>query len=165
MPYRFGLALLAAGLLCVLLLLFLRRNLSAEAKRGPRWKKKLVLAGILALTSMGFLAGTSCQTCYMTTCYEPARSVFAQQSMERLSDRLPLLERFAAEEKLKREVVEKTLASVEEDIAILEDEDVYFDRFTDAERDEARALREKVKALVERIRARLATEKSPPAPR
>lgn len=61
MPYRavyLGLGLL--GILAVLLLIVLRADLRRHCTVGPRWKRRLVGAGLLLLGSMGFGADLGC---------------------------------------------------------------------------------------------------------
>ncbi|HUT36499.1 MAG TPA: hypothetical protein VNE39_23630 [Planctomycetota bacterium] len=58
----------------------------------------------------------------MATCYEPMAFTPVQDSMARLTARLPLLEKLAAAGRVQPQVVAKVLLSVERDIATLADE-------------------------------------------
>ena len=90
------------------------------------------------------------------TCYEPMSLNFQEiESVGRLSQQLPLLEKLAAAETLKPEVVEKVLGRIEEDLARLDDADV-IEQLPPAERRSAPKVRDQVKRQVQRIRARLA---------
>lgn len=63
MPYRaYHVVLGVAGAVAVLVLVILRSNLDHQARTGPRWKRRLVNAGLLLLAAMGFgsAAGGGC---------------------------------------------------------------------------------------------------------
>ena len=64
MPIRaVGITLLALGFAAVLILFLIRRDPRASAERGPRWKRRLLTAGLVALSSIG-LAPAYCQAVY-----------------------------------------------------------------------------------------------------
>jgi len=89
------------------------------------------------------------------TCYSPMPMVWpAKRSMGRLADRLPLLERLAAEQRLRPEVVRRVLVAVERDLATL-DSQPEVAHLPAAERAEATKLRAAVRAALSRIRGRL----------
>jgi len=55
MPYRtIGILSGLAGLALILFLLLLRRDLERHAISGPRWKRRLVTAGLVVLAALGF---------------------------------------------------------------------------------------------------------------
>lgn len=156
MPQRvIGIIVAVAGLLFVLGLVLLRFNLRKAARTGPRWKRNLVLAGIFVLASFGLVAATSSEVGCVTMCYEIAPVGIAERSMERLSQRLSLLEKFAASEKIDREVVEKILSEVEGDIDTLKNNR---ELLSNSEQAMALELRMRAERHVLRIKARLAEE-------
>jgi hypothetical protein len=60
MPYRaYHLVLGIAGLLAVVLLVILRANVDRQARTGPRWKQRLVAAGLMVLAAFGL--GPACK--------------------------------------------------------------------------------------------------------
>lgn len=98
----------------------------------------------------------------MATCYEPMAFVPpASESMSQLADRLPLLEELAASEKLHPEVLGRALARIENHLKVLGTEDL-LGELPAHERARALALREEVRAQVERVKARLAAERGGP---
>jgi len=92
----------------------------------------------------------------LATCYLAGPMAFRHRggSIARLSERLPLLEEFAAADKLRPEVLYRTLGSVEDDLRVLGDEE-FLKRLTAGERDKALELRERVAKQVEVIRQRV----------
>jgi len=55
MPYRaYHVALGVVGVAAVLVLVILRSNLDHHARTGPRWKRRVVNAGLLLLAALGF---------------------------------------------------------------------------------------------------------------
>jgi len=86
------------------------------------------------------------------TCYWPAPLRPGHDSLQRLSDRLPLLEKLAASETLHREVVEKVLVSIEADIQTLAKEESLKEFSKAEEREKAEKTREAARAAVLRIR-------------
>ena len=90
----------------------------------------------------------------MATCYKPMMHLPAADSLKRLTTRLPLLERLAGSQKLQADVVRKTLACVEADLAVLgQQKDV--DRLSETDRAKAAEIREAVAGHVARIKARV----------
>ncbi len=60
MPYRaYHLILGIAGLLAVVLLVILRANVDQQARTGPRWKQRLLAAGLMLLAAFGL--GPACK--------------------------------------------------------------------------------------------------------
>jgi hypothetical protein len=87
------------------------------------------------------------------TCYEPMPlKVPARESLERLRERMPLLQRLAASDKLPRVALDKLLARVERDLGELEAED--------KTKPLARAERAEAKKIVRELRVRLAALKA-----
>jgi len=92
----------------------------------------------------------------LTTCYLAGPMPFRppQGSVARLSERLPLLEELAAADKLRPEVLYRTLGTVEDDLRVLGDEE-FLKRVTAQKRDKALELRERAAKQVQRIRQRV----------
>jgi len=88
----------------------------------------------------------------MATCYAPIAFTPVQNSVERLTDRLPLLEKLAGDAKLLPQVVRKVLATVERDIATLAD-DKLTSRVPEPDRLKAEEIRRSAAALVAKLRA------------
>ncbi len=60
MPYRaYHLLLGLAGVVAVAVLLLLRADVDAQARRGPRWRQRILVAGILLLAAFGL--GPACK--------------------------------------------------------------------------------------------------------
>jgi len=63
-----GIVLAALGLLLVMVLIFLRIDVHLAAKLGPKWKRKLVMAGIFGLSILGVtIPNVSCTSDNDTT--------------------------------------------------------------------------------------------------
>ncbi|MHC4663381.1 MAG: hypothetical protein ACYS8W_17110, partial [Planctomycetota bacterium] len=240
-----GILIAIAGMMVVFILVLTGFNVYLSATRGPKWKRKLLSAGIIALSMMGVtLPMTSCTdgekpeqvvTCYKIAvanppnagvveladflktwkegrkilesdrisypfdeagkknllaalqkakldvgsleskgsickataallrkdiafmiltaqsrrplemegrvkCYKMALVIPAKDGMKRLSERLPLLAKLLAQDKLNKELALKVLETIERDISILEDE-VNFKIFSDEEKERARETR------------------------
>jgi len=91
----------------------------------------------------------------MTTCYKMMPMQPSHDSFQRLSGRLPLLEKLAAAETIHPEVVEKVLVSIVADIATLAKEESLKEFATAEERQAAEKTRDAAKAAVKRIRERI----------
>jgi hypothetical protein len=161
MPQRvYGIAVAAAGLILVLFLIILRRDLKRVVDGGSNWRRSLVTAGLLALTMLG-IVGTKCgcKEEHRTQCYVdmeiPAAS--ADLAARRLSQRLSLLRQLAGSDTLEPQVVNRALATFEEDILILENEQS-LSQLTQTEK--AKAIRDEAAELVKKVRARLAEQSS-----
>lgn len=160
MPQRaIGIVVAVTGLLFVICLILMRYDIRRAARTGPRWKRNLVLAGIFVLTSLGLVSGASSVSCTPTGRLPALGVMETEISMRRLSERLALLEGFAAADRLEPEVVEEVLAMVEQDMTILEKGE-YVGGLSEAERVRAVELREKVKVHVKKIREKLKGEET-----
>jgi hypothetical protein len=78
----------------------------------------------------------------------------ARDSLSRLTNRLPLLEKLADSTTLRPDVVDKVLDTVEQDLATLDDQQMR-DGLPDEQRPQADEVREAVRAHVEEIRTKL----------
>ena len=73
MPYRaYHLLLGLAGVAAILVLLVLRADPDHHVDQGPRWKRRLVSAGLLLLASMGLGPAVGC-----TEGKDPAKSGYS----------------------------------------------------------------------------------------
>ncbi len=88
------------------------------------------------------------------SCYEAMALRPVEDSMTRLSARLPLLENLAADAKVQPHVVGKVIATVERDIATLGD-DKLTSRVPEPDRLKAESIRTAAAALVAKLRAAL----------
>ncbi|MCX5654430.1 MAG: hypothetical protein NTY65_07265 [Planctomycetota bacterium] len=89
------------------------------------------------------------------TCYAPMPFQPGRDSFNRLSDRLPLLEKLAAAVTLHPEVVEKVLESIETDIQTLSKEESLKEFAKAEEREKAEKTRDAAKASALRLRQRI----------
>ena len=89
------------------------------------------------------------------TCYKPMWMPGAKQSVGRLTERVPLLEKMAESGKLKPEVVSRALATIEADIKTLSDP-AKVKQLPEAERGAATKLRDKATETLTKIKALLA---------
>ncbi len=90
----------------------------------------------------------------MATCYEPMSLAPAQDSLKRLTDRLPLLEKLAESETLRRQVMSKVLDTVENDLAVLEKQENR-DRLPDDQKPKADEVTRAAKSYIETIKGKL----------
>jgi len=93
----------------------------------------------------------------MATCYEPVVYQPARDSLQRLSDRLAILDRLAESRSFHAEVVYKVLGTIEADLAVLGD-DKLLAGLEEDERPEAVRVRTAVRAVLWKIRTRLEGE-------
>jgi hypothetical protein len=137
-------ALMVAGVLLALALMLFGANLVRASERGPRWKRRLLGAGLGVLGAMGLGCKDSANGASAdapppppppnggrVTCYEaqmppppplPATQAQVQQAMQRLTAQLQSLQKFAEADKLDKAVVEKVLATAEADLIVLEED-------------------------------------------
>ncbi|TET34382.1 MAG: hypothetical protein E3J72_14580 [Planctomycetota bacterium] len=251
-----GIFIAVLGLLVVVILILIRFDIHLAAKRGPRWKRNLVTAGILAMSLLGLtIPNVSCTNGKDSTtvtgrdgkktgdegrpeeqshlesvwseateiasgkrgaypfdkkgkkkilaelekaktdidtlesngticgalasilrkdlavfvvgvnekqptelrplmCYSPKMFLPAKASMKRLTERMPLLEKLLAREKVNKALVSKVLENIEKEISILEQEH-YIRMLTPDEKTEAEELKKKAASQIEKIRAKL----------
>jgi len=92
-------------------------------------------------------------------CYDMAVIVPAQRSTRRLADRLPLLRKLADDGKVHRTALEKVLAAVEADLAVLADEKELARLHAIMLRPDAEKTRDAVQAEVEKLKKLLSDGK------
>jgi hypothetical protein len=134
----------------------------AKADTAELQKAKLITepeAGLL-IKDLGFLAA-GVQSMRTTeemnfTCYKRAFVPPSHRSLQRLSERLPLLEKLAAAETIHPEVVGKVLVSIEADIRNLDKEESLKEFAKAEEREKAEKTRDAAKAAALRLRQRIA---------
>ena len=133
----------------------------AEADAADLQKAKLITepeAGLL-LKDLGTLrTGVEAKRpteMKMATCYVPMMIRPGHDSLQRLSDRLPLLEKLATAVTLHPEVVEKVLASIETDILTLSKEESLKEFAKAEERQAAEKARDAAKASALRLHQRI----------
>jgi radical SAM protein with 4Fe4S-binding SPASM domain len=130
----------------------------------------LIGAGLVLLMALGFApagardaAGAEAAPpteMQNVTCYKMAFVPPGHNSFQRLSDRLPLLEKLAASETLHREVVEKVLVRIEADIRTLGKEESLKEFATAEDRQAAEKTRDAARAAVLRIRERIVPQRT-----
>jgi hypothetical protein len=116
-------------------------------------------AGLLSADLSVLAAGVQAKSpteMRMITCYETGPRIPpytpTRDSLERLTARLPLLERLAADEKVHPAAVRKALVSIERDLAQLAGPDAV-NRLPEADRAKAERLRDRVGALLVKLKA------------
>jgi len=89
------------------------------------------------------------------TCYKPMPlSMFAEQSAQRLAQRLPSLEKFASSDTIRPEVASKVLYTIERELADLKDEYVVA-QIEKGKLKNVRKIRDAARAQAEKLRKRL----------
>ncbi|HPD16284.1 MAG TPA: hypothetical protein PLE19_15130 [Planctomycetota bacterium] len=88
----------------------------------------------------------------MATCYAPMPFRPVEDSLKRLADRLPLLEKLAAAGKVPRQVIGKVIATVERDITTLGDEKLLAG-LVEPDRQRAEETRKAAADLVAKLKA------------
>ena len=96
----------------------------------------------------------------MASCYEAMALRPVEDSMTRLSARLPLLEKLATDAKVQPRVVSKVIATVERDIATLGDEKL-LQSVVEPDRLKAEGIRKSAAALVAKLKAMLPQARDP----
>lgn len=86
------------------------------------------------------------------TCYKPMMFRPGEESMERLSERLPLLDKLAYSRKLHPDVVARLLVQIEADLATLEKQEIT-NMLSPESRKKAEELRKSVAAQVDKLKA------------
>jgi hypothetical protein len=131
----------------------------AEADAAELQKTKLISepeAGLLLKDLAVLTAGVQAKRpteMKMATCYEPMLIQPGHESLKRLSDRLPLLEKLSAAQTIHPEVVEKVLAGIEADIASLAKEESLKEFAKAEERQKAEKTRDAAKAAAVALRS------------
>jgi len=112
-------------------------------------------AGLLKSELSGIVEGVEAKRAFdqrMATCYEPGMIRPAHDSLKRLQERLPLLEKLAAAKSVNPEVVAKVLCTVEDDLAILSRPKLVED-LKPPERSDAPKVRAAAQAALTKIQA------------
>ena len=102
------------GVLVVLVALGV--NVYRSARRGPRWKRALITAGLVTLGMMG-TTGCIRLTCYAMPPPPPVEET--RQELQAVGGRVDLLERQMALNELGPEVVRQTLRSIQEQMRMV----------------------------------------------
>jgi hypothetical protein len=166
MPYRamgiWGvlLGIVGVGLLAVLLLL--GRDVRSAARTGAGWKRAPLAAALALLAALGLTAATD--TSCIFTCYVPApgagmeRKDF-QARLEELDRQIPLLEKYAAADKIDPQVAARVLDTAENDVYLLRSGFAQ-KKLKPEEYQRARQLADSAQASIEKLSARLDREAS-----
>jgi hypothetical protein len=139
-----------------------RKEADEKLKAAREAADRLAAAGLLAAAEAGLLAAEADKikadiyrdppTDSKVLCYDRAFLPPAQQSFDRLARRLPLLEKLAVGGKVHKPAVDKVLATVEADLAVLGDEKKLGDLRDEKKRAEATKTRDAVKAQLEKLK-------------
>lgn len=97
-----------AGLLVVLGLWLLGRDIRRAARTGPKWKRTLVAAALTMLAAVGIGGGVPGCTCYMAPPPPVTSETFLTQA-DNLEKQIVLLEQVLAQEKISDEVADQTI--------------------------------------------------------
>jgi len=167
----FAIALL--GVLLIAGLALLGRDIHRLARAGPKWRRRLVGAGLALLSIFGVPAcGETKDTspgpasagdrkglcCYMMVA--TIREQF-DNTMQFMLERLTLLDQFLESKKLDAQVVQDAVQSIEEQLPILFKRPDY-GGLSESERCRADSLRVEIEAKIADLKTRLAKVKSPP---
>lgn len=169
--------LVLLGILAVTLLMTFRVDVEAAARSGPRWRRKLIGAGLAALVTLGLLPTTHGAKAKSVdaTCYVMADTsdLIVLTTPEQLAERINQLERLAASDRLDPAVTAKLLDTIEAELRVFPVVTVTM-RVQPTDRDEnapaqsgridriSRAkLSAEVTAQIARIRAKLAAASQP----
>jgi hypothetical protein len=170
--------LVVVGFVLALALMVVGANLVRAAARGPRWKRRLLGAGLGVLGALGLVSTDSSKAAAqpqpatpgpiepLVTCYKPASMeappapttpAEVKQALERLNAQLASLQKLMGEAKLDPEVVKKTLASAEADLAILESGSGIKALETDVDKQAATRACRAAHSAIDFVRLRLVT--------
>ena len=118
MPERaFNLLLALAGVAAVALLVVLGVDLARSAQRGPRWKRRLIAAGLGLLASLGV---ASVDPGCIWTCYDPITVAYCEGTTGQLHARLSVLaDMVDGRSPVKPEVLQRTLEGIQADLDLL----------------------------------------------
>lgn len=153
MPQRvLNIILAIIGICAVAALAVAGADAWAHARRGPRWWRRIVGAGLALVAMMGI--GSCRKKPPVNTCYTPGALPAAQETALSLRERATILDEFAAAETLDRETTLIVLETIEDKLAILSNEAALAELSPD-ERAKAEALRDEVRAKIEAIRKKL----------
>ena len=115
--------LVLLGVLVVALLMTFRVDVEAAARSGPRWRRKLVGAGLAVLAAIGVLWTTdhakakgAVVTCYVIARVDDHIDIRGLVNYDRITSRLRQLERMAASDRLDPVVTTKVLDTIEAEV-------------------------------------------------
>jgi len=149
MPQRaVNLVLALAGVAAVVLIVVLGVNLARASRRGPKWKRRLLSAGIGLMAALGV---TTVDTgCFM--CYAPVPTEFREGSIGRVRYRLRLLDTFVQRRDVTPLALENALKSLQADLDELT-KDEAAGKLSDKQRAEAKELREQADRLIKEVQS------------
>ena len=159
MPQRaLNLGLALVGLVAVLGLLVIGFDLHRASSSGPRWRQRLLAAGVALLVFFWFTLSRGCMAPQSRpqTCYFPSSMRPADKTVECVAARLPLLERLADADRLHPAALDKVITTVEQDLADLGRPET-LNRIPQPDRAETKRLGERARTQVDAIRARQKT--------
>jgi len=150
MPYRAaGILMALAGLVAVVGLIIVGIDVYTAKERGPRWKRRLLGAGLAVLGMVGvWFARPRLQG---PTCYLPVPSSFSAPSLQRLDKQSHLLYELTTQGRVDPEVAGKALAATEAALEEASSEQV-LKGLSAEERAQAEGLRESARFQIEHLR-------------
>ena len=158
MPQRaVNLVLVVAGVATVALLMVLGVDLARAANRGPRWKRRMVGAGLLLLGTLGLApANPGCMISDV-----PNQTESVNDPVATLRQRIASLERLAANEKAQPAALENALESLADAVEEMESEEQMSITIGEVPPAEARELRKRAAELTQTVRDRLDGQPGP----
>jgi hypothetical protein len=153
MPYRSaaGILMALAGLVAVAGLVLIGIDVYAAKQRGPRWKRRLLGAG---LAVFGILGVWLAKPKPVVACYMHRPEPFTAPSLQRLESQASLLGQLISTGKLDPEVARKALAATEAALVDASKEEVV-NGLSPTERGRAENLRLSIWWTIEKTRIRL----------
>ncbi|MHC5057427.1 MAG: hypothetical protein ACYTKD_22360, partial [Planctomycetota bacterium] len=152
MPQRaLNVVLATIGICAVAALVVAGADAYVHARRGPKWWRRIVGAGLALVAMLGI---GSCDRKPSVRCYAPAVVSTVPETVVTLHERAAILDEFAEAETLDRETTLVVLETIEDRLAILSNEDALAE-LSPEERAKAEALRDEVRAKIEAVRKKL----------
>ena len=150
MPERaFNLLLALAGVAAVALLVVLGVDLARSARRGPRWKRRLIAAGLGLLASLGV---ASVDPGCIETCYWHLAVEYREGTTGQLCARLGILAGMVnGRSPVKPEVLQRTLQGIQANLDLLA-KDEAAGKLTPSQLSAAETLRALAKELMQAVR-------------
>ncbi|HOX05288.1 MAG TPA: hypothetical protein PK280_02710 [Planctomycetota bacterium] len=165
MPYRAPALLLVAlaGAIAVIGLVLIGIDVYAARQRGPRWKRRLLGAGLAVLGVFGAWSARPRPTPPSSTpiCYAPMPMPCPTPSIQSLEQQVSTLARLLDEGRIDPNVARKALAAAETALAEASTREV-LDSLSTAERSRAGALIQAARTRIDQLKTRL--DANPPAP-
>jgi hypothetical protein len=154
MPYRSAAWILVGlgGLVAVAGLVLIGIDVYAASRRGPRWKRRLLGAGLAVLGLLGLGGGV--REYLRPTCYDMAPMPFAAPSLQRLEVQASVLYQLTSEGRVDPDTAGKALAAAEAALVQASRPEV-LGALSPEERERASALIGNTRTRIDQVKARL----------